>query len=109
MFGHVIPRDRAAEREVVHPEPPSADPPYMEVDRSRLPGFSRVQGQFMDPLVEKDQSRTFIAGSAGLEPRFDSRCGNHCKKQEEPVKTLLVPGRGSNPRSRAPELHNPTL
>ncbi|KAI8513579.1 hypothetical protein Bbelb_079030, partial [Branchiostoma belcheri] len=26
------------------------------------------------------------------------RCGNHCKKQEEPVKTPLVPGRGSNPQ-----------
>ncbi|KAI8484970.1 hypothetical protein Bbelb_373770 [Branchiostoma belcheri] len=26
-------------------------------------------------------------------PGFDSRCGNHCKKHAEPVKTLLVPGR----------------
>ncbi|KAI8484852.1 hypothetical protein Bbelb_374490 [Branchiostoma belcheri] len=31
------------------------------------------------------------------------RCGNHCKKREEAVKTPLVPGRGSNPQPPGPQ------
>ncbi|KAI8508173.1 hypothetical protein Bbelb_144130 [Branchiostoma belcheri] len=42
--------------------------------------------------------RIFQIWSSTLCRNSQGRCGNHCKKQEEPVKTLLVPGRGLNPR-----------
>ncbi|KAI8491264.1 hypothetical protein Bbelb_308970 [Branchiostoma belcheri] len=52
----------------------------------------------MDSTLSEIRPRIFQIWSSTLCRNSQGRCGNHCKKQEEPVKTLLVPGRGSNPR-----------
>ncbi|KAI8513870.1 5'-nucleotidase domain-containing protein 3 [Branchiostoma belcheri] len=41
--------------------------------------------------------------SGTLGQNSQGRCGNHCKKQEETVKTPLVPGQGSNPQPPRPQ------
>ncbi|KAI8491265.1 hypothetical protein Bbelb_308980 [Branchiostoma belcheri] len=45
-----------------------------------------------------ESSEFDIPGAALFARTPRAGIGNHCNKQEEPVKTLLVPGPGSNPR-----------
>ncbi|KAI8480758.1 hypothetical protein Bbelb_415000 [Branchiostoma belcheri] len=78
-----------------NPQPPG---PQSDTLTSPLKGLDLFAGSIRPRIfrIRHPWGGTLCQNSQG-------RCGNHCKKQEEPVKTPLVPGGGSNPQPPGPQ------